>query len=137
MTVTFETAQKLKDAGFIPDQPKANQIWYGLIQRQDEQLVLLEVLENFSNKYAVDRYGNHHSFGSIEEFGTFAPTATNILYALGQKFVLWFDDSPKVLKWFCCKTGDTIDDVGKPFADDNPAEACAKAYLAYFSIQIL
>ena len=133
MMVSFKTAQKLKDAGFIPDQPKANQIWYGLIRQQSEPLVLLEV----SEKHAVDRYGNHHSFDSISKFGTFAPTSVDILQTLGQNFVLWFDDSPKILTWFCAKTGNSAQNAGKPYADDNPAEACAKAYLAYFSIQIL
>lgn len=112
-TVTFETARALKEAGFPqPEEMQRGQAWYdrkgiGHIPKKPDGMM----------QYAKQR-------GWI-----FAPTATDILQALGQNYVLWFDESPRLRQFYCARTGNTTREAGTPFGNPNPHEAAALAYL--------
>lgn len=137
---TPETAQLLKDAGFPQPQPTVGQYWckipghwdfYGLISRPhksegDFWAVFLPV-------GPLVPYPDHEAQiqSSLfdEEYLVYAPTATDIMKVLGQQYVLWYDDSPKMQVWVCAKTADLPNETQKPFAHINPANAAAKAFL--------
>ena len=72
--VSFETAKRLKEAGFPQPEPQRGQVWYS--KHRAEYLV-----------YNVDEFGADYSCGSLSFVGrslsaddcVFAPTATDIL----------------------------------------------------------
>ncbi len=112
--VTLETAKALKAAGFPQPEPKEGQIWYGLIQRQEQPLFII-----FDGDFFVDRYGNCYGKEAFENWGTFAPTATDILRQLGFSSML----EPISQGWMCTFRG-------YPYLHkENAAEASAKAFL--------
>ena len=124
-TVSPPTAQRLKAAGFPQPEPESGQVWYegqkayvlGKIKQRQLHGVYLDG-ECFE---ACDINAMHDDI--------FAPTATDILRELGNDYVLWFDHSPKMVVFFCAKTGNSIREAGAPFPNANPAEAAALAWL--------
>lgn len=135
MMTTYETALRLKQAGFPQPKPEVHQFWYGLIAQWDELLCLVGRWGQPGQKTLFsDRYRNEHTYESIKKWGTFAPSATDIMQVLGQDYVLWFDDSPKVMKWCCAKTSSTIHEASAPILHENAAEAAAAAFLNLKSI---
>jgi len=124
MIVSFETAVKLKEAGFPQPEPKRGQIWwypddyngdvYGVIITRNTQC---PECVHFDGEFGSDTL-------SRQEFKdlAFAPTATDILVDLGYNFSL------SVLSdgnWFCDNQADESD----AWQHENPAEACALAWL--------
>ena len=114
MIVTFETAVKLKAAGFQQPEPQRGQAWYFETWRQyqdgrDQELVWdAHWLRN----------NMHETRGGV----VFAPTATDILRELGYDFSL----SPlSDGRWFC----DDQEDKSDAWFHESPAEACALAWL--------
>ncbi len=124
-TVTFETAQRLKNAGFPQPMPEAGQVWYAN-----------DVNMRVSIVHVSGRAVNHVNQGymliyntPIREFKTdcvFAPTATDILAQM--------PDGYSLVKFsgnlFVC-TNDQLRIVAefKYVLSDNPAEAAALAWL--------
>lgn len=128
--VTHQTAVRLKAANFPQPAFAPLQWWYSpaeelLLACSFDKKPAAQSPYRFidpSNPDYPDCWANLKSF-------CYAPTAAEILQSLGQKYVLWFDDSPKVLRWFCAETGDLPSEAGRPFGDSNPAEACAEAWI--------
>lgn len=119
----------MKEAGFPQKETAFGQIWY-----LKDTFVRTCVFVGFvDGKLNVRKFVERHSgitlLGYSMEGAVFAPIAADILKSLGQKYVLWFDESPKVLQWFCAETGDLPSEAGRPFGNENPAEACAEAWL--------
>lgn len=122
--VTLETAKALKEAGFPQPEPKEGQIWYGLIQRQEQPLFII-----FDGDFFVDRYGNCCGKEAFENWGTFAPTATDILERLGGAYSLICDAK----YWFC--RNESIKKTYSNFSSRNPAEVVALAFLESVKIE--
>jgi hypothetical protein len=118
MTVLFETAVKLRDAGFRQPEPSQGQIWW----RGKDWFVLI----SYNCEGSIGFYNDGIS-GSIEALGenpfaAFAPTAIDILQELGYNFSLsCLSDGT----WFC----DNQEDKTDAWQHENPAEACALAWL--------
>lgn len=127
--LTFETAIRLKDAGFPQKETAFGQIWY--LKDTFVRTCVFVYLTGGESKVRkfVERDTGIALLSYSMEGAVFAPTATEILKALGQKYVLWFDESPKVSQWFCAETGNLPSEAGRPFGNENPAEACAEAWL--------
>lgn len=104
--VTFETAKRLKDAGFPQPAPAFGQFWY------DDRGVLFFVVESFDENpipfngiWVIEKAGEviHVNRGVFSESLIYAPSATDI--------------------WIC------VSPEQKEFIHDNPAEAAALAWL--------
>ena len=136
--LSFETAVRLKDAGFPQPAPQFGQLWY------DEDQDVIAVV-GAGDPWDDDAHGVFQLVWSVAKssadgvFETnnvemakwaYCPTDSDLLKALGQKYVLWFDESPKVSQWFCAETGNLPSEAGRPFGGKSPAEACAEAWLA-------
>jgi hypothetical protein len=129
--ITPETAQKLKEAGFPQPEFDMGQFWYD--SDGNPWVVGMEVrskLEHMESKLVVrDLFSSSWEWLRDTNGFIFAPTAMDIMKDLGQKYVLWYDDSPKVQMWFCAKTSDSPSDTQHPFSHPNPAESAAMALL--------
>ena len=138
--VSFETARRLKEAGFPQPQFDIRQTWYSIggVWPPETEIYIAEKNEKAMRFITVSIW--HHAITGVQEaereceiYGdevVFAPTATDILRELGCNYVLWFDESPKIKRYFCAKTGDSFSEAGKPFEHIEPAEAAALAWLA-------
>ena len=107
--VTAQTATALRDAGFPqPETVEHAQSWYSC---RDELFI-------------IDQKCHHTGISPGLWFAcrpAFAPTATDILRELGLGYGLYVSESGNT---FVCRELSTI------WTDENPAEACAKAWLA-------
>lgn len=111
--VTFETAKRLKEAGFPQPELHDEQFWYN---EQGNIVCFGHSVDNWGEiDYGVD---------------VFAPTAIDIMLELGVEYVLWYDNGPKMTQWLCAKTGNTLREAGKPFLHKIAGEAAALAWLA-------
>lgn len=115
--VTYETAVRLKEAGFPQPAPEAGQFWYcpygGLYFLQD-------IEQGFCRTRKV---GTNHGWMTNLSFWVFAPTATDILKALGFPFYLIYDET--AAQWFL-NNPDSEVEIWKA---GSPAEAAAQAFL--------
>jgi len=135
--LSFQTAVRLKEAGFPQPTPAPGQFWYAKKPSGGTDLFLM-VEGNAGRVFGVLQ-GKHDPFDCREissnlysnwrQWLIFAPTATDILEQLGNRYVMWFDESPKVQKWCVARAGDSVHDTGTPFLHDNPHEAAAAAWL--------
>ena len=118
--VTAETAIALKNAGFPQPEFQTGQIWYfngsvAFISTTFRLGIDVAIIEGRCLSRPQERaYWKHMNTA-------FAPTATDILRELGLGYGLYVSESGNV---FICKELATI------WRDENPAEACAKAWLA-------
>lgn len=119
--VTPGTARRLRDAGFPQPEFATGQIWYNQFGSA-----------TFIGRKDCDNHGNTTFFCTslltgrteemrpIKEDAIFDPTATDILKDLGLGYGLYVSESGNA---FVCRDLSTI------WTDENPAEACAKAWL--------
>lgn len=128
--VTFETAKRLRDAGFPQAVPGNGQFWYN----EDKDLGVLgncisatfyftwcSVGDNYDGR--DDHYENTDSI--LKEY-IFAPTATDILRELpGLDFELVYSEGNEDFAVHQTLDGDIINS----WNDENPAELMAKPYL--------
>jgi len=127
--VTFETAQRLKAAGFPQPKFDVGQFWWGdtgklcIITHGGEYRTGFSVLNGLREIWTLE-------YDTSDPSSFFAPTAADILAALGCEYVFWYDESEKLSMFFVCKTGASYRDAGKPIGHINPAEAAAAAWLA-------
>jgi len=147
-TVSPPTAQRLKAAGFPQPEPESGQVWYegqkayvlGKIKQRQlhvrvdtPSMAAPNVLGKIKQRQLHGVYLDGECFEACDinamHDDIFAPTATDILRELGNDYVLWFDHSPKMVVFFCAKTGNSIREAGAPFPNANPAEAAALAWL--------
>ena len=101
--VSFETAKRLKDAGF--QQPK-----------------MLRDRSSFYNGNGFLMTTNG-SGAILKDSDVFAPGCENILEKLKKPFVLWFDKETTSGNWWCAMLGTN------GYNADTAAEACAAAWL--------
>jgi len=120
--VNFETASRLKATGFPQPGFEFGQVW-----NDGEGCWLLCIEKNFFvQKGTIEvRYTSDQLNGWL----TFAPTAADIMKALGCEYVFWYDEYKRLSMFFVCKTGASYRDAGKPTGHINPAEAAALAWL--------
>lgn len=116
--VSHQTAIALRDAGFPQPEPAPGQYWYDLSGE------IIQVLECHTDDIMILSKGNREIWISPSAFRrrfVFAPTAPDILRELGLGYGLYVSESGNT---FVCRELSTI------WTDENPAEACAKAWLA-------
>lgn len=111
ITVTFETAKALRDAGFPqPESVAKGQYWYSANGGEDMLFSVVSFLEETTK--------------TVKKKGwIFAPQAHDVLEQLGWEFYLLFDQTAP--QWICNQPSN---EVGI-WTDKNPHEAAAKAYL--------
>jgi hypothetical protein len=132
--VSFETAKKLEAARFERPTPGIGQFWY-LFGEKEPTLIIPKQDHKKAGYYNCDFILNELDGVcevddvSIEIRGIYAPTATDLLEAMGSDFVLWYDKSPKLQMWYCAETSDIIRDTKAPYGNENAAEAVAEAFL--------
>jgi hypothetical protein len=121
--VTFETAKALKEAGFPSPSLRKGQVWYHDTNKE-YQVVDVGIGEASAYHYrTVGGVVGEHGFAfRIRKF--FAPSAVDILNWLGADWALSVEDgSPR---WRCFTPHGA-----QEYFHENPAEACAAAWLAY------
>lgn len=132
--VTFETAKRLKDAGFKHSDSADNTFWYavfndGIFKSYHSAYGYMASiwLWDTQTPSSPPVMANPIQWEQTNEAKVFfAPTSTDILKELGYDFALkFFDDSKK----FCCWQ-DNQDGSWQTWTDQNPAEACAAAWLS-------
>ena len=128
--VDFETAVRLKEAGFPQASPEVGQFWYN----EDKDLGVLgnciSATFDFTWCSVGDNYDGHddhyENTDSILKEYVFVPTATDIMRSLWFRFSLKFGGNGK---WIILQTKD-LNDCEEPITTDaNPAEAAAQAWL--------
>ena len=127
--VSFETARKLQAAGFPQPQPAAGQVWYYPSGMELYVLPDLDCDLNLKNEItsSIDEV---IEVGSLQFTNSlvYAQTATDILEQLGSCYSLTYDFH---CGFGCVKSSSGV--VNEIFSDDpprdNPAEACAEAWL--------
>ena len=120
--VTPETAQKLKEAGFPqPQEMEVLQVWYGLTST-GRVVIIVDVKDGCG----IDQNGNYHTKKGLKTFGTFAPTATDILSDLGNDYHTGMLDGVFVSGLHQFGQSDLQFNY-------NPAEAAASAWLEKYA----
>lgn len=129
--VSFETAVKLKDAGFPQHDPEQGHAWYVLFNSSEGpksfiKFVIDDIRIAGPGPETAQRTSDINSASAV-----FAPTATDILRELGSNFDLSHIENPKTERWCCIERGewDQVTPI-EHYMLDNPAEACAAAWLA-------
>ena len=119
---TYETAKAMRDAGFPQPEFATGQIWYN--QYGAATFIGRKDCDNHGNTtfFCTSlRTGRTEEMRPTKEDAIFAPTATDILRELGLGYGLYVSESGNT---FVCRELSTI------WTDENPAESCAKAWLA-------
>jgi len=121
---TAETAWKLKEKGFPQPEPQKGQIWHG--KEGAYQVMAFQGENSFVNESTV----YCHRVGSTQVFDmplnlfkkfVYAPTPADILKELGKDYNLSFFEG----LFYCVH--DNL--MGEAYSHENPAEACALAYM--------
>lgn len=107
--VTFETAKRLKEAGFPRPNPVYGQAWFSKYGFVD---ITAPIQISRKRKLCT----------SVRDGSIFAPTATDILAHL-PGWALYYHEGV----WCCALVEDEF--VIAEFRSDNPAEAAAEAFL--------
>jgi hypothetical protein len=120
--LSYETAKRLKDAGFPQPKFDIGQIWYCTGKAtinthfNTEGMLICSFLETGQRVIVAEIfYGGHFCF---------SPTATDILRELGFEFQGYF--TAIVNEFVCLQDGAP---GVKSWQHENPAEACAMAWL--------
>ena len=134
--VSFETAKRLKEAGFPqPEEFSVGDWWWAMIVRDEHSEFSYPYNERFFLRACVEKgrlevvvQTNGCGVSLEEDYCYFAPTATDILVRL--------PDLTALYKWrhenVWCVDYQTQDPpllTGTPHRHKNPAEACAEAWL--------
>lgn len=128
--ISFETAVKLKEAGFPQPVPQVGQVWYGLIRGYSEINMIVSVKDK---DIFIDIHGNHHLQEAFDKFGTYAPTVGDLLKELPDWELSY---APAILcsivpsiNPFVISNYDYDDMEKRSFSGDSAVDACAIAYL--------
>ena len=98
--VTFDTAKRLKEAGFPQMEPEFGQVWYDT----NEMPCLIFEGDSMKNVWTAcpgRDYGQRVHVGTLKRNYTFAPTATDILRELPESFYLHKHILNGSLFWGC------------------------------------
>ena len=112
--MTFDTARRLKEAGFPQPQPAFGQIWY---DKGGRHLSMHDIKE-------PDELARHFR----EKGFAFAPTATDILFALGSDVYLTRSYRGGFDVYLTFRN---LEDGCPDATHENAAEACAAAWLEH------
>ena len=120
--VSFEAARALTEAGFPQPKLEAGQVWY--YNEKGFYCTVLEAVFAGTHKIAVNAAGVIMRVEPDENY--FAPTATDILRELPETALL-----SRIENDFQCRvmSPDFRQRCEYARRDQNPAEACASAYL--------
>ncbi len=119
--VRFETAKRLKEAGFPQPEPERGQVWYTEYRKT---YIILSGDKTIHGH--IESWGVMEVINILRIYGrAFAPTATDILLQMPDGYGL-FKFSGNL---FVC-TDSQVLKVDNPYViSDNPAEAAAAAWL--------
>lgn len=117
---TFETSLLLQENGFPQPKMQVGQIWWLYTLSGQKPIIVTEVIGDCL--VAVDLHGNDYDESDLaERVYVFSPTSTDILRELGKDYNLSFFKG----LFYCIY--DNL--MGEAYSHENPAEACALAYL--------
>ena len=117
---TFETGLELKTRGFPQPDFQIGQIWWIYTLSGQKSITITQVSGTCVNACANN--GDEYDESDIAEYAlVFTPTPADILKELGKDYNLSFFEG-----LFYCVHDNLIGDV---YSHENPAEACALAYL--------
>ena len=131
--VTFETAKRLKEAGFPQPEPERGQVWYlpnsvpaycyGKCAGDSGPFYLFM----YSEEKGLEVYSrNLVKWSSEINEISFAPTATDIMWHLPSDYELYYSERNED---FVLHIRDERNEISDFFHDQNPAEAAAAAWL--------
>lgn len=127
---TFEKAKALEAAGFPQPAPQVGQIWH--TRRFGSAYLICRVL-NDQVQFTNIQTGSISLAPCLEivDACVYAPDATDILKELGRLWNLYYDKMPNrempLARW--AVTYDGVNAYGEVHYHENPADACADAYL--------
>lgn len=122
--VSFETAKRLKEAGFPQPEFAKLQLWY------NERNIVSIAWANHGNNFDIIQVATpiRVSRDWFYQNMVFAPSATDILLFMPDDTMLYRAN----LNMFLCWTRkDRLPMIGDGICMDNPAEACAIAWLKF------
>lgn len=127
--VTFETAKRLKAAGFPQPLPKFGQIWYHVSSKRNMAIIRIDGVimsvgdpANMSDRYPL------LNIAPLAESYSFAPAATDILKVTPGHMIYFTGEG-----FVCYRThhfGDKNRFPENIYSHENPAEAAAMAWMA-------
>lgn len=120
--ISYETAKRLKQAGFPQPEPAFGQVWYEL---HVSRYVISSTNNGISGGWEDGETFEDAPFSSMNA-DIFAPTATDILKELWFRFELTYAAHGK---FFIKEWKDLIDKPAIIQQSDDPAEAAALAWL--------
>lgn len=130
-TVTFETAKRLKDAGFPQPELCLNQDWYDQSGKLWRVAKWAESSQNDDLVLIGDYLGDWDIIGKKEQFLGFAPTATDIIREFERlQKSKWIRLGMSGEDWYCYLYA-ALSGLTDRFPHENPAEACAEAWLKH------
>lgn len=123
--VSYETAVRLKEAGFPQPTPEAGQVWYHGLLKKDAAVLIANFKTHDGSQPSSTLYFLNGSGSSIvtkvAEESIYAPTATDILREL-PSYSLFFSSLTR--QWV-----GAFDEMAITYNEHNPAEAAAEAWL--------
>lgn len=120
--ITFETAVKLKEAGFHQPAPQVGHIWYGLIGGYSEINMIVSIKDK---NVFIDIHGNQHLQEAFDKFGTYAPTVGDLLKEMPDCRLSYYKDLFRAVYLNMEDTGNVHDVI----SNEHSVEACAHLYL--------
>lgn len=125
--ISFETAVKLKQAGFPQPLPEVGQVWYSLVRGDTviNMLVLKRQLDHSSPEYFKDSFGNRHYIEVFDKFGIYAPTVGDLLKEMPDCRLSYYKDLFRAVYL----NMEATDNVHQVESNEHSVEACAKLYL--------
>ena len=127
--VSYETAQRLKEAGFPQPKLSIGQNWYDQSGKLWRVTKWAESSKNDDLVLIGDYLGDWDIIGKKEQFLGFAPTATDIIREFERlQKSKWIRIGMSGDGWFECYLY-AFGGLQDSFSHENPAEACAEAWL--------
>ena len=118
--VSFETAVKLKEAGFPQPKPERGQMWWKVEDVDEYELLVIDEYR-FTHVTVDGKFGEEIILKEDFEGLAYMPTVTDILRELGENYTLHAPGADGKWLVMCDLAG---------YEHENPAEAAAPAWLA-------
>jgi hypothetical protein len=131
-------SERLKKGGFPQPQIQIGQVWWSKNFNQYTVIGFIKEGTAFVVRFS-DALGKHIANSDFTDW-TFAPTATDILAEIAANETIYLDEYPPGFSLRKFKTMWLLDmtqdgDVNTIGHNENPAEACAEAYLFISSMK--